>query len=79
MDDSMASTVWTRVVGFARSTAKGEGGGVVLTGGGTYTVDAIESGQGPLMLTAKPSGCVDGPSIHNCRQTVEVVTLTPTD
>lgn len=60
-------------------TYKGEGGGVVLAGGGAYTVDGIETGKGPLTLTAKPTGCVDGPSIHNCRQTVEVVTLTPTD
>jgi len=58
-------------------TYKGKGGGVSLWGVGNYTIDGIESGRGPLTLTAKPSGCVDGPGIHNCRQTVEVVTLTP--
>jgi hypothetical protein len=60
-------------------TYRGQGGGVSLAGGGAYTVDGIESGAGPLTLTAKPTGCVDGPSIHNCRQTVEIVTLTPTN
>lgn len=53
--------------------------GVVLPGGRTYTVGGIESGQGPLTRTAKPNGCVNGPRIRICRQTAEVVTLTPID
>jgi hypothetical protein len=63
-------------------TYHGTGGGVVLSGKGPYTIaetDSVRGGRSVLTLNAKPTGCVTGPGIKNCRTTNQVVTLTPTD
>jgi hypothetical protein len=62
-------------------TYNGTGGGVVLAGGGNYTIAeaGTQGGRPVLTLDAKPTGCVTGPGFKNCRQTHQVVTLTPID
>lgn len=52
------------------------GSGVTGWASGAYTI-ADEEG-GPLTLTQQGPGCIDGIP-NSCRDTTEVITLTPTD
>ena len=62
-------------------TYNGTGGGMVLAGGGNYTISeaGTQGGRPVLTLEVKPTGYVPGPGLQNCKQTHQVVTLTPID
>ncbi len=54
-------------------TYEGSGGGMMMTGKGTYTITGDEGG--PLTMNVETSGCVDQ---GGCKDNTETITLTPT-
>ena len=55
-------------------TYKGSGGGVQLSGQGTYTVAETDGADGVLVLTGHSNGCA---TPGGCRENTDVITLTP--
>jgi hypothetical protein len=55
-------------------TYKGSGGGVDISGQGTYTIAETDGADGVLVLTGHSNGCA---TPGGCRENTDVITLTP--
>ncbi len=55
-------------------TYKGSGGGVQISGQGTYTIAETDGTDGVLILTGHSNGCA---TPGGCRENTDVITLTP--